>query len=189
MFSPLIRAGDAALRWMARQYPQDSTAFLLITGVGERKLADYGDAFLKEIAGHVATYGRQPFAALPTSLTSPPTVSVPAAATAAKSRGERLTGTVQESVRRFQAGESAEQIAQARGFTLSTILGHLATGADAGLPLELSSCLTAQQSAAIAEAVEQCGAHSGLKPIWEHLGGTLDYGQIRIWFKLRTAAG
>jgi ATP-dependent DNA helicase RecQ len=42
--------GDASLREMARLRPHSTDALLEVKGVGDRKLAEYGDAFLEAIA-------------------------------------------------------------------------------------------------------------------------------------------
>jgi ATP-dependent DNA helicase RecQ len=46
---PYIVFGDNSLRLMARELPTTDEEFLTISGVGERKLRDYGEAFLTEI--------------------------------------------------------------------------------------------------------------------------------------------
>jgi ATP-dependent DNA helicase RecQ len=61
---------DVALRQMARYYPASDGEFMRISGVGEKKLAEYGAAFLAEIAAYVQTYPRQIFA--DDSFTAPP---------------------------------------------------------------------------------------------------------------------
>ena len=53
---------DVALRQMARYYPTSAQEFARISGVGERKLAQFGEAFLAEIAGHLHSNPRQIFA-------------------------------------------------------------------------------------------------------------------------------
>jgi ATP-dependent DNA helicase RecQ len=53
---------DVALRQMARYYPAGPGEFMRISGVGEKKLAEYGAAFLAEIASYLQTYPRQIFA-------------------------------------------------------------------------------------------------------------------------------
>ena len=58
---PYVVFSDVALRQMARDYPGDSSSFLAISGVGEKKLADYGDAFMGAIAAHIGANGRQSF--------------------------------------------------------------------------------------------------------------------------------
>jgi ATP-dependent DNA helicase RecQ len=42
--------GDATLRQMARDYPETNDAMSHISGVGERKLEEFGEVFLDEIA-------------------------------------------------------------------------------------------------------------------------------------------
>ncbi len=44
---------DRTLREMCRVLPLDESSLLGITGVGERKLSQYGGSFLKAIAGHI----------------------------------------------------------------------------------------------------------------------------------------
>ncbi|MDA3961961.1 MAG: DNA helicase RecQ [Planctomycetota bacterium] len=48
---PYVVFGDTALREMAANKPSDETAFLAIKGVGESKMARYGQAFLAAING------------------------------------------------------------------------------------------------------------------------------------------
>jgi len=50
-----------SLREMARTYPANSTEFRRISGVGEQKLKDFGEAFLREIKGHSAANPRRTF--------------------------------------------------------------------------------------------------------------------------------
>jgi ATP-dependent DNA helicase RecQ len=53
---------DVALRQMARDYPASEREFARITGVGEKKLREFGDVFLAEIAAYLQTNPRQIFA-------------------------------------------------------------------------------------------------------------------------------
>lgn len=53
---------DVALRQMARYYPATGGQFTRISGVGEKKLAEFGPDFLAEIAAHLQTHPRQIFA-------------------------------------------------------------------------------------------------------------------------------
>ncbi|MBI3442488.1 MAG: DNA helicase RecQ [Candidatus Sungbacteria bacterium] len=45
--------GDRTLQEMARMLPQDSQSMLRVAGVGERKLKDFGEAFLAEIRAYL----------------------------------------------------------------------------------------------------------------------------------------
>ena len=49
---PYMVFGDAPLREMARRYPQTQGSFLQISGVGRRKLEDFGPAFLEVIRNY-----------------------------------------------------------------------------------------------------------------------------------------
>src|SRR5947207_15684544 len=53
---------DVALRQMARGYPVTEREFARISGVGERKLGEFGAVFLAEIATYLQTNPRQIFA-------------------------------------------------------------------------------------------------------------------------------
>ncbi|MSU31093.1 MAG: DNA helicase RecQ [Pedosphaera sp.] len=58
---PYIVFGDVSLRQMAREYPVSEGDFRRISGVGERKVQDYGKSFFEEIRGHLQTNPRQSF--------------------------------------------------------------------------------------------------------------------------------
>ena len=59
---PYIVFSDVALRQMARDYPADEEDFIRISGVGEKKLHEFGSTFLCEIAAHLQAQPRQIFA-------------------------------------------------------------------------------------------------------------------------------
>jgi superfamily II DNA helicase RecQ len=46
---------------MARYYPTNESEFARINGVGERKLADFGKAFMDSIAAYLRNNPRQTF--------------------------------------------------------------------------------------------------------------------------------
>ena len=51
---PYVVFGDKALRQMAQVNPTDDPAFLAISGVGQKKLEQYGAAFMAVIREHQA---------------------------------------------------------------------------------------------------------------------------------------
>jgi len=53
---------DVSLRQMARHYPANGGEFSRVSGVGEKKLREYGAVFLAEIAAHLQSHPRQMFA-------------------------------------------------------------------------------------------------------------------------------
>jgi ATP-dependent DNA helicase RecQ len=52
---------DVSLREMARKYPINSSEFRRIAGVGEQKLKDFGEAFMREIKSYSAANPRRIF--------------------------------------------------------------------------------------------------------------------------------
>src|SRR5262249_38071217 len=92
---------DVSLREMARNYPTNSTEFRRIPGVGEQKLKDFGEPILTEIKNYLLANPRRNFAhRVATPLDS--------------ERRQRLNHSQSETLRRFEAGESVEQISRAR---------------------------------------------------------------------------
>ena len=59
---PYIVFSDVALRQMARDYPQTERDFARISGVGQKKLAEFGETFLGLIREFLGTHPRQIFA-------------------------------------------------------------------------------------------------------------------------------
>ena len=58
---PYIVFSDVSLRQMAREYPTSSETFRGITGVGEKKLSQYGQPFCDAIAKYLRQNPRQMF--------------------------------------------------------------------------------------------------------------------------------
>jgi ATP-dependent DNA helicase RecQ len=58
---------DVSLRQMARYYPTTAAEFARINGVGERKLADFGEVFMDSIAGYLNKESAQEFLVIDTS--------------------------------------------------------------------------------------------------------------------------
>jgi len=165
---PYIVFSDVALRQMARFYPAGDAQFSRISGVGEKKLLEFGEVFLREIAAHLQSNARQIFA--------DDSFSIP---TAPPPRASRLTDTVRETLRFFRQGKSVEEIAAARGVKDGTILGHLEEAILAGERVEVDRVIA---PAAQKEITAALAKHRlpGLSPVFEAFGGRHPYGHLRI---------
>jgi ATP-dependent DNA helicase RecQ len=53
--------GDNTLRQMAREYPTHIDALRMIGGMGEKKLAEFGNVFTNEVATYLQTYPKVDF--------------------------------------------------------------------------------------------------------------------------------
>ena len=166
---------DVALRQMARNCPASEREFARISGVGEKKLREFGTVFLAEIAAHLQSSPRQIFA--DDSFATP--APIPGRA--------RLGATARETLRRFRAGESVEQIAAQRMLTPGTIYGHLAEAILVGEPIDLNRFFTLEQHREVAAACKQIG--SSLSSVFESLSGRYDYGRLRLFRAAMTPRG
>jgi len=163
---PYIIFSDVALRQMARSYPSDEREFTRISGVGERKLAEFGRIFMGEIAGFLQTNPRQIFAE---ESFEPPPPPKP-----------RMGDTVRDTLRMFRAGQSVEAIAGRRNLVTSTIYGHLAMAIEAGEPMDLAQFFNATEQEEIGAAFTKCG-YGNLTGVHQTLGGKFDFGALRVF--------
>jgi ATP-dependent DNA helicase RecQ len=164
---PYIVFSDVALREMAREYPATEAEFTRISGVGQKKLVEYGAIFLGEIASYLERNPRRIFA---DDSFSAPRVS-PARV--------GISDTVQDTIRRFRAGDSVEIIAASRGLTASTIFGHLAEAMATGEEIDIGRLLKPEERAEIEASFNQLGFEA-LSPVFQALGGRYDYGRLRL---------
>jgi len=160
---------DVSLREMARNYPTTASEFRRISGVGEQKLKDFAEAFLGEIRDYLAANPRREF---------PDDV---APLLKAQPR-PRLNDSQTETLRRFQTGESVDEIGRARGFVRSTIYSHLLAAVECGklLPQSRARFFTAAQEKEIAAAFRQI-PDGKLVDVSALLGGKYDIGLLRIF--------
>jgi len=164
---PYIVFSDVALRQMARSYPQSQADFARISGVGEKKLREYGNVFMAEICSHLSANPRQVFA--DDTLSSPAELTRP-----------QLTDTVTETLQYFQQGQSVEEIARFRQLTEGTIFGHLAAAIEAGGAVDVNRLLNTEAQREMAAAFERHG-WGNLSGAVEFLGGRYSHGQLRVF--------
>jgi len=158
---------DVSLRQMAQNYPTTASEFRRIAGVGEQKLKDFADPFLREIKNYLAANPRRKFAN---------DVDFPLNA----QRRQRLNDSQAETLRRFQRGETVEEIARARGFVPSTIYGHLLAAIECGKLVERDRFFTPAQEKEIAAAFQRI-SNGNLVDVSALLGNKYDIGELRIF--------
>jgi ATP-dependent DNA helicase RecQ len=170
---PYVVFSDASLKQMAERQPLTSTAFLDISGVGSRKLAQYGAAFTAAIRAFLVDKG----------LSVPAAPAEDAAAFVVDEKqivDEDLPDTVVVSQRLFEQGLELDEIAAKRGLDAATIAGHLEALFAHGVPLELSRLVPADRVQTIASALQAHG-EARLRPAWEALGsGVYSYEELRL---------
>jgi uncharacterized protein YpbB len=95
-------------------------------------------------------------------------------------RRARINDSQAETLRRFQRGESVDQIARARGFVPTTIYEHLLAAIEYGKVLERDRFFTPEQEKEIAAGFRQI-TDGKLADVSALLGGKYDMGQLRIF--------
>jgi len=144
---------DATLRQLESERPMSEEEFLKIDGVGKVKLEKYGDLFIKAII----------------NFQKEKTVR-------AKADGSTYTITLEM----YQSGLSVDEIAVKRNLGVGTITSHLAKLYTDGHPIDLSSYITIEEIAKIAEAKIKLESPNALKPYFEYFEELMPYNKISI---------
>ena len=173
---PYVIFGDVPLQQMARYYPQSEETFLQISGVGEVKLHLLGAAFLNAIRDHARLHGHEDLLAGTT------------AGPARSKRGSRSrrgeSDPISDSVRQTRAllldRLPLDEIAQSRGMTTRTIVGHVARLIESG-DVESAAYLT-PPGARLARMQEAFRVHgyASLRTVRDFVGDSYSYDEITI---------
>ena len=175
---PYVIFSDRTLVEMATYYPQSITSLLNISGVGQVKLRQYGEAFLEVIKSYCAKHNlNENFAPR-----SSPTPSSKRKRTREDGKLPARTLMVAEE---FNSGDTVQTLVERHQVTRGTIIEHLTqyvmTGHELrnGGDLQLLVTATSGQQQAAFAAFDELGA-GFLKPIHDKLNGELNYDELRI---------
>lgn len=166
--APYIVFADSSLKLMSQQRPQNLSEFAEISGVGSRKLAQYGQQFVTEIRAFCQEHG---FALEPEE-----PVSLPAVQTRER---DTATPTHLQTCHLFQQGLSPTQIAEKRQMAQSTVMQHLEVLIEARQITDIDRLVPTETQAVIRQAIEAVGDMS-LKTIREHLKEAFTYEEIKV---------
>jgi ATP-dependent DNA helicase RecQ len=164
--APYMVFADSTLKSMAQQQPQTLAEFAAISGVGSRKLLQYGDKFLGEIHGFRTAQGLPAVA----KETSPPP---------SNTDDFVLAETLATTWALLQKGCSVAEISRQRGLRANTILSHLVELIEHGYPIALEPLVAIERQQKIRGAIAQLGATS-LTLIRNHIGEEYTYDEIKL---------
>ena len=166
---PYVVFGDASLREMAAYLPQTLESFGRINGVGTAKLEEYGERFLAAIVDH----------ARPRGLGEKP---IPGRRRERESSrtAQRSGSTHEETKRLFGQKLTIHQIAQQRGLSEGTIIGHLERLALAGKELDLGHVLPPPEYLDRIVAAFQAHGAQFLAPVRDSLRDAHTYEELRL---------
>ena len=148
---PYVVFHDATLTEMVERRPRTLAEFTSISGIGERKLAAYGEDFLAVIRAHADQNGKDAL----------------------------VTDTAAETVQLLRSGLDIPAIAARRGLKEATIYNHLTLAIASGeIKLREVVPLEEEELGRIRAAFAACG-NQALKPVFEALGGRYSYEILR----------
>jgi ATP-dependent DNA helicase RecQ len=157
---------------MARRKPADRAGFLAVHGVGERKCEAFADEFLAAIREFCATNPNAATAA------NAATADLDHSVRPIREHGSR-SNRLQRAAALLAQGQSIEQVAETLGRKPSTVAQYLVEYIQQGGITDPTPWVKPAVFARIREAVATVTAER-LSPIYEHLNGEVDYGEIRI---------
>ncbi len=154
---PYMIFGDKALREMATSFPQTREVFLKISGVGDRKLSQFGEQFMSIIRNYVDTYEMK-------NRTKPIYVG----------------STYEETKKLILQKIPINEIAKKRGLSISTILSHLEKISIADPLLDITHLKPKlERFEIIRDAFKKTGG-TLLAPVREILGDDYSYEELRL---------
>ncbi|MFY0625123.1 MAG: DNA helicase RecQ [Reichenbachiella sp.] len=145
---------DVSLEEMSSLRPTTEDAFIDITGVGQQKLTQYGDRFIKEIIGFIKLKSEQ---------------------------GEKLKGATHLITHELiKDGLTVDQIAEKRELNIITIYSHIATLYEQNKISNLSAYLSENEEKSIIKGIKETGVTDQLKPLFEHFKEQIPYHKLRL---------
>jgi ATP-dependent DNA helicase RecQ len=166
--APYIVFADSSLKLMSQQRPQNLSGFAEISGVGSRKLAQYGQQFVTEIRAFCQERG----------LELAPAELVVLPASPARER-DVATPTHLQTCHLFQQGLNPTQIAERRQIAQRTVVQHLEVLIEARQITDIDRLVSTTTQQVIKQAIEAVGDMS-LKTIREHLNEAFAYEEIML---------
>lgn len=159
---PYVVFHDSTLRLMAQKKPQTLADFGNLSGVGDRKRSQYGPQFIAEIQNYCQSQ------------------EISTEKTAENFRQKTLiSDTVSVTLALYEKGLNIEQIAETRHLQISTIMDHLNELIAKNQPIDINRVISPEKQEKIIQALETIGPNL-LKPIYEYLGQSYSYGEIRL---------
>ena len=149
---------DATLKEMERARPMTDDDFMLINGVGRKKMEEYGYRFIKEII----SFSKQKRTRK----------------TQRKSKTYKITGEL------YAEGKTPEEIAKERELSEITIMSHLVKLYDEGEDIDLKQFIGKADLEAVKKAKKKLGNPDKLKPYFEHFEEAIPYNDIKIALKI-----
>lgn len=151
---PYVIFSDSTLQEMAQQRPINTIEMAEISGVGQFKLDQYGETFIKEIQKAMVE---------------------------SDFSGGVIKGkTYLQTFKYLQAGKSVPEIAKMRKIHETTVYSHIGRLVEKKLIIDISPYITTDELTQVQKAVQETRERKSLNPLHTFLKGKISYGKIRI---------
>jgi len=165
---PFVIFGDVSLREMAYYFPQEEKDFSRITGVGSRKLEQYGKIFMKIINDFMRKNNISPI-----KIERNVPILISKTRTVRQANFQKTQELIKQKI-------SLEKIAEILGFAQGTIINHIEKIIESGERLDLEYLkMPADNFSTIKSAFAKCGEEK-LKPVFEYLEEKYSYDDLRL---------
>lgn len=163
---PYIIFADSTLKELSQYMPSSLEDMLNIKGIGEAKLAKYGEIFLEA----VNKYKERKSIGIDVENEQKSKV--------AKGKKEEATPSHIISLELYRQGKSIEDIAKERNVTNLTIQNHIIQCSVEGMDVDLDRLIPKEHEKLILDKIKEIGA-AKLKPLKEALPEEVDYAAIK----------
>jgi ATP-dependent DNA helicase RecQ len=164
---PYIIFSDDTLRELTTVRPGSTDTMATVRGVGSQKLKSFGQQFVAAISDWCKEHG----------LDTDAKVGTRKPRRATQSKPNTLSPKKKQAFDRFDRGESVGDVAEAVGLKPRTVSTHLADWIESRRPVDVSPWIDKPDYDRVVAAAREVG-DAFLKPVFEHLGGTLSYEKI-----------
>ncbi|MCG9971705.1 DNA helicase RecQ [Christiangramia crocea] len=152
---------DATLKDMEKQRPMSDSEFLLINGVGRKKMENYGYRFIKEIIA----FSQEKREKKP-------------------KKKVKKGNTLKETLALYKEGLNVEEISKERGIAKNTIFTHLIKLYDEGEDINLRQFVPGLELESVRNAKTELENPNSLRAFFEHFEETIPYETIKISLKI-----
>ena len=159
--------GNKALQQMAFHMPQDEAGFSKISGVGDAKLKEFSEPFLRVITEYMRANGR-----------AGNIQRVPVTAPKKKVRGISLS--IRETKDLIAQGLSLAEVAERRGISETTIRSHLEQFVQEGGRVDLEHLMPSEEKRRKIEAAFEEMGEARLTPVRDKLGDDYTWEELAV---------
>jgi ATP-dependent DNA helicase RecQ len=166
---PYLVFNDATVRELARVRPSSLERMRHVTGIGDARMRDFGQAFFGAIDAHCGQHGLTRDQTAPAARVAEPRLPMVSRPNAPRDQAFEL----------FRRGLSPEEVARQTGRAVSTVVSYLEQFVRAEKPRSVTAWVPEDVYQRVVAAARHFGT-GALKPIFVALGEQVPYEQIRV---------